>query len=72
MIEDEFDKLLEKEWTEEEKGLIEKIKGGLLYYKRLIPKSLMNDVVAALQMCNKLKDQLQNLKENLLQDEQKI
>jgi hypothetical protein len=64
MIEEEFDKLLEKEWIQEEKELIEKIKAGLLYYKRLIPKSLTNDVVAALQLCNKLKDQLQELKQN--------
>jgi hypothetical protein len=68
MIEEEFDKLLAKEWIDDEKELIEKIKAGLVYYKRLIPKSLTNDVIAALQLCNKLKDKLQELESNVLME----
>jgi len=68
MIEEEFDKLLAKEWIEEEKELIEKIRAGLVYYKRLIPKSLTNDVIAALQLCNKLKDKLADLESNVLKE----
>lgn len=68
MIEEEFDKLLAKEWIQEEKELIEKIRAGLVYYKRLIPKSLTNDVIAALQLCNKLKDKLTDLESNVLKE----
>lgn len=59
MIEDEFTRLLEKDWSEEERQMIQRIKEGLLYYKKLLPKSLKADVIAALQLCNNLKHQLE-------------
>jgi hypothetical protein len=58
MIEDEFKLLLEKEWSEDERVMIQRIMEGLLYYKKLLPKGLKADVINALQLCNKLKDQL--------------
>lgn len=61
MIEEEFQKLLAKEWIEDERQMIERIMKGMLYYKKLMPKSLKADVVSALQLCNKLKHQLEHL-----------
>jgi hypothetical protein len=58
---EEFDQLLQREWTDEERQMIERIKEGILFYKRLIPKSLREDVIAALQLCNTLKQQLEDV-----------
>ncbi len=60
MIEEEFNKLLEKEWTEEERQMIQRIMEGLLYYRKLLPKALKADVISALQLCNNLKHQLED------------
>lgn len=60
MLEEEFKKLLEKDWTNEEKELVIRIMDGLLYYKRFIPKTLKDDILMAIQLCNKLKHQLEN------------
>jgi uncharacterized protein Yka (UPF0111/DUF47 family) len=49
---------LEKEWSDEERQLIKRIIEGLLYYKRILPRSLKDDIVSALQLCNRLKHQL--------------
>lgn len=68
MIEDEVKKLLEKEWSEEERKIIQKTTDGLFYYRKLLPSSLKADVIAALQLCNKLKDELEILKVSELQD----
>lgn len=61
MIEEELSRLLERQWTDEERAMINRIMDGLLYYKKLIPKALKNDVVSALQLCNRLKLQLEEL-----------
>ena len=61
MIEEELSRLLERQWTDEERAMINRIMDGLLYYKKLIPKALKNDVVSALQLCNRLKSQLEEL-----------
>lgn len=61
MIEEEFQKLLEKQWSEDERIMIQRIMEGLMYYRKLLPKSLKADVISALQLCNKLKHQLETL-----------
>lgn len=60
MIKEEFQKLLMKEWNEEEKQMIVRIMDGILYYKKLLPKSLKEDVICALNLCNTLKTKLEN------------
>lgn len=62
MIKEEFAKLLEKSWTEEEKVLILNIKESILYYKKLLPRTLETNVIAALKLCNSLKMELEQLK----------
>ncbi|NBP16104.1 hypothetical protein EBU95_17230 [bacterium] len=69
MIEEELSRLLERQWTDEERAMINRIMDGLLYYKKLIPKALKNDVVAALQLCNRLKLQLEDLIQSRSEEE---
>ena len=64
MIE-EFKKLLEKEWDEDDKKIIEKIMEGLLYYKKILPSSFKTDVSDAIKLCNRLKDQIVLLEEKI-------
>jgi hypothetical protein len=62
MFEEEMKKLLEKNWEEDEHKLISRILDNLNYYKRLMPKSLKLDIISALELCNKLKLELEELK----------
>jgi len=59
MFEEELDKLLRKDWSDEEKTLWQRIIDGLLFYKRILPKTLKTDILLALQLCNNLKDELE-------------
>lgn len=61
MIKEEFEKLLLLEWTDEEREMIKRIMEGILYYRKLLPKTLKHDVISALQLCNTLKVKLENL-----------
>lgn len=61
-MEQECDQLLQKNWTEEQKSLIKRILENVLYYKKILPKTLKNDIISALKMCNELKDELDELK----------
>lgn len=63
MFEKELELLLEKNWTEEEITMINKLLETLQYYKKLIPKSLKQEIVVALQMCNTLKTELDTFRE---------
>lgn len=65
MIKEEFQKLLLKEWNEEEKQMIIRIMDGILYYKKLLPKSLKEDVICALNLCNTLKTKLEDYEKEL-------
>ena len=62
MFEEEMKKLLEKDWEEDEYTLINRLMENLVYYKRLMPKTLKSDIIAALEMCNKLKMELEVLR----------
>lgn len=59
MFEQELDNLLQKNWSDEEKRLITLLMENVIYYKKLIPKSLKQDIMNALQMCNVLKTELE-------------
>lgn len=54
--------LLNHDWTSEEKILIKRLVDSLLYYKYLIPKNLKSDVIAILDMANKIKHEYTILK----------
>lgn len=66
-MDEESNRLLEKEWSEEERLLITRVLKNVLYYKKLIPKSLKADIISALQLCNELKEELENLKKQMIQ-----
>jgi hypothetical protein len=59
MFEQELDNLLQKNWSDEERRLISLLMENIIYYKKLIPKSLKQDIMNALQMCNVLKTELE-------------
>lgn len=65
MIEQEFQKLLDREWLDEERELIEKIIESVLYYKKFLPRQMKDDVIRALQLCNQLKEKLEILSKRL-------
>ena len=56
--------LLNHDWTSHEKNLIKRLTDSLLYYKYLLPKNLKVDIVAILEMANKLKHECTILTQN--------
>ena len=65
MFEEEMKRLLEKDWEEDEYTLINRLMENLVYYKRLVPKTLKSDIIAALEMCNRLKMELEVLRKKI-------
>ena len=59
MFEEQLETLLQKEWSEEELVLIKRLMDNVAYYKKLLPKTLKQDIFDALQMCNILKNELE-------------
>ncbi len=62
---DQFNILLNNNWTDDEKSMIKRIMDGLLYFKKLLPNSLKNDVILAINLCNELKNENELLKKQL-------
>jgi hypothetical protein len=62
MFEQELENLLQKNWSDEERALIVRLMDNVMYYKKLIPKSLKHDIFEALKMCNILKMELEMYK----------
>jgi hypothetical protein len=71
-MEQEITELMARNWTDEEKELIQKITDGVMYYKRLIPKGLKTDIIIAIQLCNSLKLQLEKCECNHKIDDETI
>jgi hypothetical protein len=63
MIDEKFKILLEQNWTPEEEDLIKKIMSGVKYYTKILPKNLKKDIADALDLCNKLKTELESFKQ---------
>lgn len=62
---DQFNILLNNNWTNDEKNMIKRIMDGLLFFKKLLPNSLKNDVILAINLCNELKNENELLKKQL-------
>ena len=58
MFEEELKMLLEKTWSDEERNLLVRLTDNVIYYKKILPKSLKQDITDALKMCNTLKIEL--------------
>lgn len=59
MYEEELKSLLNRKWSDEEKSVMIKLTDNLMYYKKLVPKSLKHEIFVALQLCNKLKTEFE-------------
>ena len=59
MFEEELENLLKKNWSDDERALIVRLMDNVMYYRKLIPKSLKHDIFEALKMCNVLKVELE-------------
>lgn len=66
MFEEELKILLEKTWSDEERNLIVRLTDNVMYYKKLLPKSLKQDILDALKMCNSLKIELDVYRNKIL------
>jgi hypothetical protein len=64
MFEKELELLLSKEWEKNEKDMLDSLSSNLKYYKKLLPKSLKDELASALRMCNELKIELENFRQN--------
>ena len=53
--------LLETDWSQEDKELVQRIVGNLKSYKSLIPNSLKDDITSVLIMANKIKREYDEL-----------
>lgn len=62
MFESELDNLLKQSWNEEELQQLQKLVDGLKYYKKLMSKTLKTDLAIALELCNRLKIELEELR----------
>ena len=62
MLDTDFDELLKKKWSENEYNMILRLKNNLKFYKKILPKTLKNDISFALKLCIQTKDELEKLK----------
>ncbi|NBP00580.1 MAG: hypothetical protein EBU90_10730 [Proteobacteria bacterium] len=62
MLDTELDNLLKQSWSEEEMQQLQKLADCLKYYKKLMTKTLKTDLVIALEICNRLKIELEELR----------
>jgi hypothetical protein len=46
-----------------DENLIKKIMSGVKYYTKILPKNLKKDIADALDLCNKLKTELESFKQ---------
>lgn len=58
---DEANKLLNTDWTNEDKELVSRIIGNLKSYKSFIPSSLKDDIRSVLEMANRIKKEYDEL-----------
>lgn len=58
---DEANKLLNTDWTYEDKELVSRIIGNLKSYKSFIPNSLKDDIRSVLEMANRIKKEYDEL-----------
>lgn len=58
-------KLLEKDWTDEDKVLIQRLLDNLNSYKSFITKSLKQDITSVLKLASNIKDDYDTLKRKM-------
>lgn len=66
-FEEELKKILEQKWNDEDKETIERVINSVLSYKRLMSKTLKDDVLKIINICIKVKKQLEECSEHCLE-----
>lgn len=61
-MKEKLDDILLLDWDEEDKNCLLKIVEGIIYFKRLIPKSFEKEIVKCLDICIREKKQLDKLR----------
>ncbi len=52
-----IEELLKREWNEEDKKIITDLLANIKYYKKFIPKAVIEDVNKAVDLCIRIKDE---------------
>ena len=63
-----IEELLQRDWSEEDRKIITDLLANIKYYKKFIPKAVIEDVNKAVNLCIRIKDEhtlLKNSESNL-------
>lgn len=63
-----IEELLKRDWSEEDRKIITDLLANIKYYKKFIPKAVIEDVNKAVNLCIRIKDEhtlLKNSESNL-------
>lgn len=58
---EKIEDLLKREWTEEDRKIIADLQANIKYYKKFIPKAVIEDILKAIDLCIRIKDSHDNL-----------
>lgn len=58
---EKIEELLKREWTEEDRKVIADLQANIKYYKKFIPKAVIEDIMKAIDLCVRIKDNHDNL-----------
>ena len=53
---EKIEELLKREWTEEDRKIIDSLQANIKYYKKFIPKAVIEDIMKAIDLCGRIKD----------------
>lgn len=53
---EKIEELLKREWTEEDRKVIADLQANIKYYKKFIPKAVIEDIMKAIDLCVRIKD----------------
>ncbi len=58
---EKIEELLKREWTDEDRKIIDNLKANIKYYKKFIPKAVIEDMLKAIDLCMRVKDERDKL-----------
>ena len=60
---EKIEELLKREWIEEDRKIIADLQANIKYYKKFIPKAVIEDILKAIDLCTRIKDENNKLKQ---------
>ena len=51
-----IEELLKRDWIEEDRKVISDLQSNIKYYKKFIPKAVIEDIIKAIELCIRVKD----------------